>query len=153
MTPLHRREPPPEFAQLKAECDALGYLIGVDYVIPFYPYAASSDEWRLEIEDDGDYSVVYRERGSRRVELRTPDFAEARELFLENVSWAAGADGRGPNAGKRRPPPWGDRELTDEELYIECLRLHGSAEDKASLPPLHPDDPRAKKAAARTQDT
>jgi len=94
--------PSAEFLALRAECEALGYLWGMDFFIWYIPAALSSEYIMLGLVDE-DYAVTYSDMGHDTLLFRSADFAPARERFLEELTWLAAGRNRGPNAGRKSP--------------------------------------------------
>lgn len=116
--------PPKEFLALRAECEGLGYLWGMDFFIWYIPAVVSSEFIMFGLLGD-DYAVSYSDMGHHRLVFRSPDFAPAREAFLEELAWLAAGRGRGPYVGRKSRAQAIADSMTVEEATALYFRERG----------------------------
>ncbi|GAA3818825.1 hypothetical protein [Cellulomonas soli] len=118
------RHAPPELVALYDECVALGYWPSEDFDVRGMPGGSNGDV--IAIRREGGTYIIWSEDNGRPHEmLRTDDFTTARELFLTQVGWHAGARGIGPYAGRNRLEEEGWTRLTEDERVLRVYREMG----------------------------
>jgi hypothetical protein len=116
-------------ATIRVECLGMGFLEGLDFHVDGFPTVLSSEYVDLRLTAER-YEVRYADMGRKTLVGRSASLAEARELFIDQVTRLAAGRNRGPRAGVREQPvDW--RDTMTEEQLIERFKREQRARREA----------------------